>query len=811
MTTVSQTLTPTSASPRELCIHCNAPITNTLLTQFCCHGCEAVYNLLKNRGLEDFYELRRKGSQIRRPSSAIEFKNTDSFDYLDDQEFLNLYSWKPSPDSQDRVMEFYLEGVHCAACIWLTENSKQFVPHVESIRLNLADSVATVRITQGGSFAQVAEEFMKVGYRPHPITLHDEHNQSLQKLENRKLLIQLGIAGACAGNIMLLAISLYAGAEGQLASRFRWTSLALFLPVIFYSASPFFKSAWSAIIRKQASIDIPIVLGLLIGSLVSVIQVFRESNDIYFDSLSSLIFLLLSTRYILKRTQQSALNSSHILHFLTPSYVNKVHPKTQRCERTRLDAVQAGDLLQVKAGECFPVDAEVISGESSLSQALLTGESDPKKVQPKDVVFAGTLNLEAPLTIKVIQSGSQTRLGKILKLMEESLHRKAKIVSYADQISKKFVLAVVALSVLSFILGSFSELQEGLNRALAISLVTCPCTFALATPLAFSVAMGRLAQAGILVKGSETLEKLSLIKEAFLDKTGTLTTGQLSVKSWTFLKEEKAEELVGAIYLMELQSQHPIAKAIVRSIEENFKTDLSKFKLSHFSESLGRGITAQVNESTYRITQTTQSTSGTSIDVFQDHELYARIEFSDSIKPDAFESIQRLKDLSIRPWILSGDQQSAVLKVAQELEISSLSCISQVSPEQKCEVIKTHPNSLMVGDGANDAIALAEASVGVAVHSGVEISLRAADVYLVSAGINPIVHLIVVARETMRVIHRNFKFSIIYNAIAGAAALLGLINPLFAAVLMPMSAITVILSSIIGTKKMRESLKRLNA
>ena len=810
MTTLRQTLTPVSTPSSERCIHCNSPVTHPMLTHFCCHGCEAVYTLLQNRGLEHFYELRKKGTQIRKPSSAIEIKGSDSFAYLDDPEFLNLYSWHPDPLSGDRIMEFYLEGVHCAACIWLTENSKQFVPHIVSIRLNLSDSVATVRITHQGSFAQVAEEFMKVGYRPHPVSLTDEKSESLQKAENRKLLIQLGIAGACAGNIMLLALSLYAGAEGALASQFRWTSLFLFLPVFFYSANPFFKSAWSAILRKQASIDIPIVIGLLIGSIVSVIQVYRESNDIYFDSLSSLIFLLLSTRYILKRTQQSALNSSHILHFLTPSYVNRLNPKTDRFEQVRLDAIQVGDLLQVKAGECFPVDAEVMQGESSLSQALLTGESHPKKVQAKDIVFAGTLNLEAPLKIKVIQSGTQTRLGKILKLMEESLHRKAHIVTFADQISKNFVLAVIALAGISFILGSFTELQEGLNRALAISLVTCPCTFALATPLALSVAMGRLAQAGILVKGSETIEKLSQIKEAFLDKTGTLTTGRLHVTTWKFMEGHQPEEILPAVYVMELQSQHPIAQALIRYIEENFQFDPHTLQLHQFTESLGKGITAQVNGVSYQIAQAQHSKGGTSIGVYREGQLASLIEFSDQIKPDALESVQELKQLDIRPWILSGDQQQAVLGVGQEVGISPLSCISQVTPEQKCEIIKKHPYTLMIGDGANDAIALAAAHVGIAVHSGVEMSLRAADVYLVSVGVKPIVHLITISRETMKVIHRNFIFSIFYNAIAGIAALLGLITPLFAAILMPMSAITVILSSIVGTKKMRESLRRLN-
>jgi Cu2+-exporting ATPase/Cu+-exporting ATPase len=724
----------------------------------------------------------------------------EEFRFLDDPEFLEQYSWQTQ---EGRWMDFYVEGVHCAACVWLTEKIADIVDDVGFIRLNLGNSVATVRIHDQGSFSAVALELQKMGYRPHPIK--QDEQRGLQKRENRLLLMRLGVAGACAGNIMLLAVSLYGGANGGIADRFRWISLGLYVPVIFFSAVPFYKSAWISLRSKELSIDIPVVFGILLGSIVSVINLIQGDDRIYFDSLSALVFLLLSTRYLLKRTQQSALDFSRFLHFLTPMWVKKWNPSGQIYEEVRMDQLSAGDRVQVFPNECVPVDGRVVKGFSSLDCALLSGESQSERVAVGDRVFAGTLNLDAPLEIEVTQSGVNTRMGRILVSMEKLLTKKAAATVFADRVSRYFVSAVVILSGALIIFSFYNSWGDYLNRALAIAIVTCPCTFALITPLAFSLTLGKLARGGVLVKGPDILEKLAGVKAVFFDKTGTLTFGALQVTHW-----EVPDELSAAILAIESCSVHPIAKAMTQYLRNQVTGVIPQ--VEELKEKMGNGICGRVGGSWYELTRARDATSlSTEISILKDGLLVGRAVLSDQVRPESQKVVQLLKSLNLNLRILSGDHRGSVKQVADQVGIEFGSCIFEASPEKKNEVIKSYENTLMVGDGANDAIALAQADVGIAVHSSMELSLQAAGVFLKTPGIRSVYHLVVIARETLSVVQRNFWFSVVYNVIAGGFALAGKIDPLFAAVLMPMSALTVLLSSITGTSRMRTAFKEINA
>ena len=787
------------ASP-EKCVHCGNPVPERSPSAFCCSGCETVYLWIQGHQLEKYYDLKNKVSSIRKPSPIAD--SPETFGYLDDPEFLELYSWR-TPEG--RWMEFYVEGVHCAACVWLTEKVSEIVDHVGFIRLNLGSSIATVRISDQGSFAAVAYELQKMGYRPHPVKQDEETD--FQKRENRFFLIRLGVAGASAGNIMLMSVSLYGGMVGVMADRFRWTTFVLFLPVLLFSAVPFYKSAWSAIKAKEISIDIPVVFGILLGSLVSIVNLFVGDERVYFDSLSALVFLLLSTRYILKRTQQVALDSSRLLHFLAPSSVRKWNPDRNEYEQARIDQLSPGDRVQILPGECVPVDGLVLQGSSSLDCALLSGESQPEKAVSGDLVFAGTTNLDAPLEVKVTQSGSMTRVGRILSSMERLLTEKASITVFADRVSRYFVAAVAILAGLTFLWGFHGNWHEGLNRALAIAIVTCPCTFALITPLAFSMTLGKLARAGVLVKGPEVLEKLTRVTSVFLDKTGTLTFGAPQVVSWNV-----PEELSSPILALESYSTHPVAKALVKYLRPRV-TGASPYALPQITdvkETMGLGIRARIAGDWIELKRADEATTqGTEISILKNDIRVGTAVLADQLRPESKRAVGLLRSLGLKAWILSGDHKAPVTEAARSVGIESENSFFESSPEKKSEIIREHSNSLMVGDGANDAMALAQADVGVAVHSGVEISLRAADVYLRSPGVQPVYELVLIARETLHVVRRNFGFSIVYNLIAGGFALAGRIDPLFAAILMPLSALTVFLSSVSGTSKMRRAFREL--
>lgn len=789
----------------KLCLHCGASVPNAEVSEFCCQGCAAVYSLLHERGLEDFYVLRDRAKNGGEHFAAS--FSDEKFLYLDDPEFIAQYAFE-----NHRQMRFYLEGVHCVACLWLTEKLPEFVPGVEFLRLNLSSNVATLRLKPHGKFSEAACELLRLGYRPHPVVVGE--SEMLQKKENQKHLIRIGIAGMASGNIMLLAVALYAGATGSLAEIFKWTSFLLFIPILFYCSIPFYKGAWSSLRKKQISIDVPIVFGLFMGTGLSFVNLLRGSNDIYFDSLSTLNFLLLSTRFLLRKVNQQALNLSQLMHFLAPSRGRR-RLSDQTYEEVKSDALREGDLVQVLPGECFPADGVIVDGESRINCALLTGESHLLAVKKGSRVHAGTWNQDAPLELRVLTAGPGTRLGKILSSVEEGLTRKAPIVSFLDRVGQAFVVAVFVLSGVGFLVGLNTSWNEAFSRALAISIIVCPCTFALATPLAMSLAIGRAAKRGILVKSAELIERLSHVKTVFFDKTGTLTEGQLQIMDWKELLPNATQALIA----LESRSVHPIAKAVVRHFRTHLGLNTPIQQVEEFLEKPGVGVSGRIGKNFYQIRSAiefTTSTAGeetkneneteteTQIVLWQDDQRAGVLTLADRVRSDSKKAIDDLRTLGLDIYLLSGDLAGPVHRVASYLGIPLQNVVAQASPERKSEILKRNPKSLMVGEGANDAIALASAYASVAVQGGMEMSIRAAGAYSSKPGVNPIPSLIMISQETMNVIRKNLFFAVVYNIFGIAAALSGYLSPLFAAVLMPMSALTVFLSTMIGTSRLRK-------
>ncbi len=807
-------------NPRsEECSHCGLPVPSGLIQpdeelQFCCRGCRTVYQVIHGCGLERFYRLRDASESKARPA-----RTTDrAYSEFDDDVFRNLY-YQDLADGTQQV-EFYLEGVHCAACVWLVEKLPQVRPGVIQSRLDMRRAIVEVRWDpKSVRLSQIAATLDSLGYPPHPAK--DIQSRQIRRDENRRFLIRIGVAAACAGNVMTLSFALYGGVftgiEAQYARLFRWTSMLFGMIALLWPGSLFFRGAWAALRTKTAHLDLPIAIGLAAGGMAGTVNAILGRGEIYFDSLSMLVLLLLIGRWLQRRQQCWANDAMELLFSLTPTSARRL--QGDAVVEAPIEAVRPGDLVEVRAGDSIPADGNVLEGESSVNRALLTGESQPTAVGPGSAVHAGTVNVSSRLVVEVEAVGEATRVGRLMQLVEQHSRNRPPIVQFADRIAGRFVRIVLAVAAVTFLYWVWFSPAQAIDNSVALLIVTCPCALGLATPLAVTIALGRAARRHILVKGGEVLEALSRQGVMLLDKTGTLTAGRISLVSWS--GDEGVRPLVAAL---EKHSAHPIAQALVDVVgrpsqavyemtgSEAHPTDT--IPVCDVVQVTGGGISGtvagrrlvvgsprfvrqsgcQVPESIENAEQEIIAATATPVLVAANGRAVAVAGLGDPLRPDVADSLDRLRKLGWKIRILSGDHPAVVAAIGRRLGIEPADAMGGASPEAKLAIVRDAAISgptVMVGDGVNDAAALSAAGVGIAVHGGAEASLAAANVYLDRPGLAPILELVHASRSTMAAIRRCFVASICYNSLAGTLAVTGVISPLTAAILMPISSFTV--------------------
>ncbi len=792
--------------PSTVCSHCGLPVPAGLLdphsdSQFCCSGCRVAYEVIRGSGLEQFYRIRER---IEEPGRAA-LATGGRYEHFDDPTFHDLYVRRRADNLA--TVELYLEGVHCAACVWLVERTPIVIPGVAECRLDIGRSLATLSWNPETTSLSDAARFLdSIGYPSHPF--RGTESSAIERRADRSFLIRIAVAGAVAGNIMLLAFALYGGyfhgIETEYEQLFRWVSMALSLPSVLWCASVFYRGAWGSLRTRTLHMDVPISVGILAGFLWGSINTIRGVGEIYFDTVTVLIFLLLVGRFIQRRQQRSAARATEMLFSLAPATARVVDGDSIR--EVPVAALDSGSTVELRAGDSVPADGVVLHGSSTLDLSLLTGESRPMAVTPGQPVHAGTVNLSGRLLVEVRSTGEDTRVGRLLRLVEEHAARRAPVVRLADRISGWFVLAVLGLALTTLVIWLRLDPTRAVDNAVALLIVSCPCALGLATPLAVAASVGRAARRGILVKGGDVLEELARTGRMFLDKTGTLTEGRMALVGWH--GDESIRPLVAAI---ESHSSHPIANALMEGIDAP-----TALQVSDVMNHPGLGMTASwrghgvlVGSQAFAFNRgiapdgtqqdlidRSASNGLTPVVVCVDSKVVAVACLGDPVRPDVRPALDRIRAMGWSLEVLSGDHQATVQATAEQLGLSRYR--GGANPELKADLVRDAAAGgrvVMVGDGVNDAAALAAATVGIGVHGGAEAALAAADVFLARPGLLPVVELLEGSRRTLAVIRRNLIFSLLYNLVAVSLAMTGLMHPLLAAILMPLSSITVVVSS----------------
>ena len=652
--------------------------------------------------------------------------------------------------------------------------------------------------------SRIARGLESLGYPAHAL---GESQLVTGRARDRAILLRLGIAGAAAGNVMLMAFALYSGAfsgmEPVYQTFFRWTSLVIATPTVFWAGSVFLRGGWAALRTRTPHMDLPVSVGILAGYAGGAVNTFSGTGEIYFDSLCTLIFLLLVGRYLQASHHRRSTTQSDLVAALAPRSAHLVEGDAER--DIPAEAVPANAVVRVAAGERIPVDGLVLRGSASVDTSVLTGEPMPAETQVADRVYAGTTCQNGELWLRTEAAGEATRLGRLLTSVEATQRERAPIVRLADRVAGYFVVAILLIAAITFGLWLHLDPRHAIDHTVALLVVTCPCALGMATPLAVSAALGRAAKAGILFKGGEFMEELAKPGTIVFDKTGTLTLGQPELVAW--FGEAAWQAPVRAL---ERHSSHPLARSVQRAFADN---DLKVEDVQELPQGGIAGTVAscrvlvgspavvekqlgQVPEWAQKLVRAHAAAGRTPVLVAADGLVRATLAFGDKLRPEAKQNLAQLAALGYDFEILSGDHQSVVDSIALELGVPAAAARGEQSPEAKLERVHSLRSAgrrvIMVGDGVNDAGAMAAANVGLAVHGGAEACLRSADVFATRAGLAPVADAARGCRRALGAIHRGIVISLAYNVLSVGLAGLGLLSPLLAAILMPLSSISVV-------------------
>ncbi|MFI4896578.1 MAG: heavy metal translocating P-type ATPase [Phycisphaerales bacterium JB059] len=796
-----------ASAPDLRCDHCAAPVLGAPVVGddgrcYCCTGCRSVRTMLESGVFEKPDDLSRLSPARGR---GFEEMDTPAFEQACVEEL----------DDGLRRCELVVDGMHCVACVTLLERLARVVPGVVDSRVAFGRSRLTLTWDPARvALSRIARAIEGMGYLPH--RAKGAGADRARRGRDREMLVRVGVAGALAGNVMLIAVAMYAGLfDGMVAEHarlFRGVSAGLGALAVLWPGSVFFRGALASLRTRTANLDLPIAVSLSVGTVWGLANAVRGEGEIYFDSLATLVFLLLVGRWIQHTQQRRAASALELLFSLAPSTAHRIGQDGRVCE-VPADSLDPGDLIEVRPEESLAADGVVESGESAIDAAMLTGESRPEPVARGSLVSAGTLNLASTIRVRVHRGGAETRAAKLMDLVARATSSRARVVQLADRLAGWFVPAVLSLALLTVAIWQASGVDTAIEHATALLIVCCPCALGLATPMVMTVTIGALAKRGVLVKDSGAIEALAGGGRLLLDKTGTLTEGAFSV-----IDRAGDASVWGPVGAIEASSTHPVGRAIARAVSSREVASPATEVVNHS----GLGVEGVVDGRRYLVgserlmtaqgvepgssladwARTQALSGGTPVLVARDGRLVAAMALGDRVRDGGGDLLRTLGEHGWRSEILSGDRPEVVDRVAERLEIlGEGACTPETKVARVRELVSQRgapvgigprERVVMVGDGVNDAAALATADVGIGVHGAAEVSLEAAHVAVQRPGLEPIGELFETSRRAMRRIRVCLGVSLGYNGVAAGLAMSGALTPLLAAVLMPLSSLTVL-------------------
>ena len=816
------------------CFHCGLPVLadveiniffNGRQQPVCCVGCEAVANTIINAGLGNYYSQRTVLPGVAITTDASPDVATFDLPVIESQ-------YADTESSSTKSAALYIDGVTCSACLWLAETTLRRIPGVTAAEINyITHRADVVWQEQQTSLAAIIKAILRVGLGATPI--QSGERQILRMRTQRESLKRLGVALLSMMQVMMFTIPIYLTGEDDISHEalrlMQWASLVMTLPVVMYSAQPFWRGARRDWRTRHISMDSPVALAIAFTFLSSVWAIFSGQGALYFDSISMFVFLLLASRYLEANIGDRSLRRIEQLTNARPATAQKLaqYPQNRQASVVASAALNAGDVILIPSGANIAADSVLIEYAGAfgeIDESIITGESMPVVRHIGDALIGGTLNLGAPLIARVVRVGEASVLASIARLAERSLGERPTLQRLTDRVASALTPALIILAVIAGIGWWFIDRGQSFNVMVAVLAVTCPCAIALAAPLAYASATLTVANSGVLIARGRVLEILPQITDVVFDKTGTLTTGKLEITRIQTRGGESRRDVLAIALALELGSAHPVAKSIqaVAACEAIVAAPELRLIAGKANADAG-GVAGEMNGNIYRfghrafacghavsdvsVSTKVETNNAMKLEPNQDDafvlscnaEWLSTFHTDDNLKPDAAAAIKCLQDAGLVVHLVSGDRASRVNCAAKALGIDRLHTKFEQTPVQKLRYLnhlRSHGAIVaMIGDGVNDAPVLGAADLSIAMSSGADLPRQTADAILLSPHLSAIPATFQLAQRCKRIIEQNFAWAILYNAIGIPLALANLISPATAAIGMGASGLIVVLNS----------------